>query len=170
MGYVGLHNLGCTCYMASLMQQVCGLQPCNPATLQPCYPTTLLHCNPATLFVACNPPTSRPSLQTFMCPKLVDGLLTADAEQAGNQADMLRELQLMLTFLRYSNSQAYWPHGFCQAFRDFDGQCLAPTEQVSSSNGVSKAGEPNAINQDITRSPRPHHHPQPPPTPPPHPT
>ena len=65
-----------------------------------------------------------------MCPPLVDGLLAADAATAqAGQGEMLRELQLMLAFLRYADAQAYWPASFCAAFRDFDGGCLQPHEQ-----------------------------------------
>jgi hypothetical protein len=38
-------------------------------------------------------------------------------------------LQLLLASLRYSDAVAFDPSGFCAAFRDFDGQCLAPLEQ-----------------------------------------
>ena len=56
--------------------------------------------------------------QLFMCPRLADGLLAADAANAGNnQSEMLRELQLLLASLRHSSSAAWSPHGFCAAFR-----------------------------------------------------
>ena len=64
------------------------------------------------------------------CPTLADGLLAAKSEDAGHDlGEMLRELQLLLASLRYSGGVAYSPHGFCAAFRDFEGRPLAAYEQ-----------------------------------------
>ena len=84
---MGIHNLGATCYMASLMQQL------------------------------------------YMCPDLTNGLLRARADAAGAHVDMVRELQLLLASLRYSERCAFAPHGFCESYRDFEGRCIEPQEQ-----------------------------------------
>ena len=86
-GYIGIVNLGCTCYMAALVQQL------------------------------------------FMVAPLREGLLRAPLESAGKHHDMLEELQRMLATLQESTRGCHEPSAFCRAFRDFDGQPLAPHEQ-----------------------------------------
>lgn len=86
--FVGLVNLGCICYMNSMMQQF------------------------------------------FMVPQFRYQLLRAVDESAPNlkeykgyyiEDNLLRQLQIMFGNLELSERQAFYPLGFCFAFKDFDG-------------------------------------------------
>ena len=67
--------------------------------------------------------------QLAMLRPLRAGLLRAPLSCAGKHRGLLMELQRMLAALQESTRDTYDPVGFCRAFRDFDGQPLAPDEQ-----------------------------------------
>ncbi len=82
-GYAGLKNLGCICYMNSLMQQL------------------------------------------FMVPRLRQNILSFEEtskELLDNLSDnFMYQLQYIFSFLQESDKQYCDPSGFCQAFKDWEG-------------------------------------------------
>eukprot|EP00742_Colponemidia_sp_Colp-10_P004877 GILJ01005210.1.p1 GENE.GILJ01005210.1~~GILJ01005210.1.p1 ORF type:complete len:2590 (-),score=405.82 GILJ01005210.1:174-7943(-) len=111
-GYVGLKNLGCICYMNSLLQQF------------------------------------------YMCPEFRNGILAAPLpaeasetamkehngdDDSDNQSEsqtseleenVLYQLQTMFGALRESEKQYYNPRGFCQSFKDWEGNPVNVLEQM----------------------------------------
>ena len=87
-GHVGLKNLGCICYMNSIIQQM------------------------------------------YMCPTFRYAIMSADDGEPekpayGNAVDddnLLHQLQIMFTYLTYSDRMDYSPRDFCYSYKDFDGK------------------------------------------------
>ena len=87
-GHVGLKNLGCICYMNSIIQQM------------------------------------------YMCPTFRYAIMSADDGEPekpayGNGVDddnLLHQLQIMFTYLTYSDRMDYSPRDFCYSYKDFDGK------------------------------------------------
>ena len=86
-GHVGLKNLGCICYMNSIIQQM------------------------------------------YMCPTFRYAIMSADdgepekpANNAVDDDNLLHQLQIMFTYLTYSDRMDYSPRDFCYSYKDFDGK------------------------------------------------
>ena len=88
-GHVGLKNLGCICYMNSIMQQL------------------------------------------YMCPTFRYAIMSADDGEPEKPSsgyrhsveddNLLHQLQIMYTYLTYSDRMDYSPRDFCYSYKDFDG-------------------------------------------------
>ena len=99
-GYVGLKNIGCICYMNSIMQQM------------------------------------------YMVPTFRYAIMGSDDHESPKPAEngrisidddnLLHQLQIMYTFLTYSEKEDYNPKNFCFSFKDFDGNPTNPIIQQDS--------------------------------------
>ncbi len=88
-GYVGMKNLGCTCYMNSVLQQL------------------------------------------FMQRIFRDAILQAQLRDEEPPAEnILFQLQYIFSSLKHSDKQYINPKGFCQAFKDWDGNPINVKEQM----------------------------------------
>ena len=87
-GHVGLKNLGCICYMNSIMQQM------------------------------------------YMVPTFRYAIMSADDNKDPNPSyfheieddNLLHQLQIMYTYLTFSNRSDFAPKDFCYSYKDFDGK------------------------------------------------
>ena len=89
-GHVGLKNLGCICYMNSIMQQM---------YMVPTFRYAIMHADDG---------ESPKSAQTYRFTIEDDNLL--------------HQLQIMYTYLTFSEKMDYNPRNFCYSFKDFDGK------------------------------------------------
>ena len=89
-GHVGLKNLGCICYMNSIMQQM---------YMVPTFRYAIMHADDG---------ESAKSAQTYRFTIEDDNLL--------------HQLQIMYTYLTFSEKMDYNPRNFCYSFKDFDGK------------------------------------------------
>ena len=100
LGHVGLKNIGCICYMNSIMQQM------------------------------------------YMVPTFRYAIMGSDDHEDPKPAEngrisidddnLLHQLQIMYTFLTYSEKEDYNPKNFCFSFKDFDGNPTNPIIQQDS--------------------------------------
>ena len=98
--HVGLKNIGCICYMNSIMQQV---------YMVPTFRYAILGCDDH------EPPKP--------CET---GRFTIEDD------NLLHQLQIMYTYLTYSEKEDYNPRYFCFSFKDFDGNPTNPMIQQDS--------------------------------------
>ena len=99
-GHVGLKNIGCICYMNSIMQQM------------------------------------------YMVPTFRYAILGSDDHEPPKPCEtvrlsidddnLLHQLQIMYTYLTYSEKGDYNPKYFCFSFKDFDGNSINPMIQQDS--------------------------------------
>ena len=98
--HVGLKNMGCICYMNSIMQQI------------------------------------------YMVPTFRYAIMGSDDHESPKPSEygrmtceddnLLHQLQIMYTFLTYSEKEDYNPKYFCYSFKDFDGNPTNPMIQQDS--------------------------------------
>ena len=99
-GHVGLKNLGCTCYMNSIIQQL------------------------------------------YMCPTFRYAIMSVDDGEPEKPSsgyrhsveddNLLHQLQIMYTYLTYSDRMDYNPRDFCYSYKDFDGNPMNVGSQQDS--------------------------------------
>ena len=99
-GHVGLKNLGCICYMNSIMQQI---------YMVPTFRYAIMHADDGE--------TPKPT-QTYR--------FTIDDD------NLLHQLQIMYTYLTFSEKMDYNPRNFCHSFKDFDGKPINIASQQDS--------------------------------------
>ena len=88
-GHVGLKNLGCICYMNSIMQQV---------YMVPTFRYAVMHADDGE--------TPKPG---------------SNYRHSVDDDNLLHQLQIMYTYLTFSEKMDYNPRNFCFSFKDFDG-------------------------------------------------
>ena len=88
-GHVGLKNLGCICYMNSIMQQI---------YMVPTFRYAIMHADDGE--------SPNPS---------------ATYRHSIDDDNLLHQLQIMYTYLTFSEKMDYNPRDFCYSFKDFDG-------------------------------------------------
>ena len=98
--HVGLKNIGCICYMNSIMQQI------------------------------------------YMVPTFRYAIMASDDQETKNPTEsgrisieddnLLHQLQIMYTYLTFSQKEDYNPKYFCYSFKDFDGNPTNPMIQQDS--------------------------------------
>ena len=99
-GHVGLDNIGCICYMNSIMQQI---------YMVPTFRYAILGCD--------DHEAPKPSEYGRMSTK---------------DDNLLHQLQIMYTYLSFSEKEDYNPKYFCYSFKDFDGNPTNPMIQQDS--------------------------------------
>jgi len=99
-GHVGLKNLGCICYMNSIMQQT---------YMVPTFRYAIMHADDGE--------TPKPT-QTYR--------FSIDDD------NLLHQLQIMYTYLTFSEKMDYNPRSFCYSFKDFDGHPINVGSQQDS--------------------------------------
>ena len=99
-GHVGLDNIGCICYMNSIMQQI---------YMVPTFRYAILGCD--------DHETPKPSEYGRMSTK---------------DDNLLHQLQIMYTYLSFSEKEDFNPLYFCFSFKDFDGNPTNPMIQQDS--------------------------------------
>ena len=98
--HIGLKNIGCICYMNSIMQQI------------------------------------------YMVPTFRYAIMGSDDKESPNNSEsgmislnddnLLHQLQIMYTYLTYSEKEDYNPKYFCYSYKDFDGNPTNPMIQQDS--------------------------------------
>ena len=88
-GHVGLKNLGCICYMNSIMQQI---------YMVPTFRYAIMHADDGE--------SPNPS---------------SNYRHSVDDDNLLHQLQIMYTYLTFSERMDYNPRDFCYSFKDFDG-------------------------------------------------
>ena len=89
-GHVGLKNLGCICYMNSILQQMYMV------------------------------PTFRYAIMSADDHKNPDSQMSNFFDSVDD--NLLHQLQIMYTYLTFSNKSDYSPKDFCYSYKDFDGK------------------------------------------------
>ena len=115
-GYVGLLNLGATCYMNSLIQQL---------FMIPSFRLDILAIEDS-ICSAPQLPTS--SQQQEINRKPSGGPATSSAHL--QEDNLLFQTQCLFATLRDSTKQYYNPIGFCKAFKDWEGRPINTREQM----------------------------------------
>ena len=98
--HVGLKNIGCICYMNSIMQQI---------YMVPTFRYAIMGCD--------DKESPKPS---------ESGRLSIEDD------NLLHQLQIMYTFLTFSEKEDYNPKYFCYSYKDFDGNPTNPMIQQDS--------------------------------------
>ena len=106
VGYVGIKNLGCICYMNSLLQQLF-MMPAFRRGILSLYPP--IH----QLIQQQNQKNSPPSPEADDQPTDPQSII---------QDSLIYQIQAMFSFLQESKKQYYDPSNFCKANKDYDGQ------------------------------------------------
>ena len=108
VGYVGIKNLGCICYMISLLQQLFMIPKFRSGILSLPLPKEYNNTQTNMLCTADSNNNSQDSSGSSACSSLDDNLLY--------------QLQLMYANLQESCRQYYDPTPFCKSNKDYDGQ------------------------------------------------
>eukprot|EP01022_Parablepharisma_sp_SALTPOND_P032448 TRINITY_DN845_c0_g2_i1.p1 TRINITY_DN845_c0_g2~~TRINITY_DN845_c0_g2_i1.p1 ORF type:complete len:2060 (+),score=156.24 TRINITY_DN845_c0_g2_i1:5530-11709(+) len=130
-GYVGIKNLGCICYMISLLQQLYMIPSFRNAIISAksgtvTGPATTYETFPKPLPPVQSPPTvSVPETPSTLSPATAPFIVTHAVKD-----EMLAQLQFLFTALDESVRQYYNPAGFCQAFKDWEGNPINYAEQM----------------------------------------
>ncbi|CAG4931724.1 unnamed protein product [Parnassius apollo] len=121
-GYVGLTNLGATCYMASCMQHLYMMPQARAAVLRADpsrsrHATTLHEMQRMFAYL----------MHLYMMPQARVAVLRADLSRS-RHATSLHEMQRMFAYLMESERKAYNPRSFCKVYQ-MDHQPLNTGEQ-----------------------------------------
>jgi hypothetical protein len=113
-GYVGLKNLGCICYMNSLMQQMFMIPQLRYLTFLP-----FVICHMFLTFVFCSLSNS-------------GNIMEVEDTEPDKKESYLYQMQCIMAALQESDKQFTNPHGFCWALKDYEGNRTNPSIQMDS--------------------------------------
>ncbi len=115
-GYVGIVNLGSTCYMSSLLQQLYHMQAFRRGIL------SLELVNNSSASASASPPLGSSAAAGSVTPASARSSGSGSGKPTVMDKDsVLYQLQQLFGYLQESEMKAYNPATFCHAFKDMDG-------------------------------------------------
>ncbi|KAL6068267.1 USP domain-containing protein, variant 2 [Balamuthia mandrillaris] len=125
-GYVGLKNLGCICYMNSLMQQLFMMPNFRSGILSVSGTEEMMKKREERQLINASKEKNKKNKKD----KENDIDEFSEKEEEPSEEELLLELQEMFAYLQESIKQYYSPKRFCMVYKDYDGRPIDVSVQM----------------------------------------